>query len=299
MATKPLQTVLYRELSRVEAKELIDSAASLLEELVNWGTNALVRCAASAFQGVDEDLAILALYRHIIEMTDGIEVLISQACPIPAIPPLRSSFEALLSLEYILETEQHYVRRSLSWLVGYIHQRLDSYERLDPSTAKGAQFARSFEKDQFAFDISWLPPAEVQAAQANLRSLLEKPHLRPVEAEFNKHRKPNWYQLFGGPKHLYALAEHLNKGAQYEFLYRPWSRTAHAQDLLPFLDRTANGKQTIGKLRDPGKIREVSSFASSFMLYATRLVLVKLRPGEDWSRWYMREVQARYSSIAR
>jgi hypothetical protein len=49
MATKPLQTVLYRELSRVEAKELIDSAASLLEELVNWGTNALVRCAASAF----------------------------------------------------------------------------------------------------------------------------------------------------------------------------------------------------------------------------------------------------------
>ena len=41
-----------------------------------------------------------------MEMTDGIEVLISQACVVPAIPLLRSSFEALISMEYILEKEE-------------------------------------------------------------------------------------------------------------------------------------------------------------------------------------------------
>jgi hypothetical protein len=146
--TKPLEPILYRELSEVEAKEFIDIASSLLQELVNYGTNALVRCATSVSGKVDEDIAILALYRHIIEMTDGIEVLVSQSCAIPAIPLSRSSFEASLSMEYILEKDAEYIRRSLAWLVGYVHKRLDMYERFDPSTSKGQEFKRLFDQDK-------------------------------------------------------------------------------------------------------------------------------------------------------
>ncbi|MCA1554180.1 MAG: DUF5677 domain-containing protein [Chloroflexi bacterium] len=75
------------------------------------------------------------LYLHIIEMTDGIEALIAESCPIPAIPLVRSSFEARLSIEYILKAD--YQRRSLAWLLVYAHYRLNGYESLDPSTDRG------------------------------------------------------------------------------------------------------------------------------------------------------------------
>jgi len=137
MPTNALDSILYRELSKVSAREIISIASPLLQELVNYATNALARCANAKNRKVDEDLAILVLYRHIIELTDGIEVLVSESSPVPAIPLVRSSFEALLAMEYILENGQEYERRSLSWLVGYVHKRLDLYDRLDPSTQKG------------------------------------------------------------------------------------------------------------------------------------------------------------------
>jgi hypothetical protein len=122
-------------MSKVEAKNIIDVASPLLQELVNYGTNAYVRCGTSASGKENEDVAAIILYLQIVEMTDGIEALVSQSCPAPAIPLVRSSFEALLFLDYILELD--YVRRSLSWLVGYVHNRLDSYALLDTSTIRG------------------------------------------------------------------------------------------------------------------------------------------------------------------
>jgi hypothetical protein len=300
MPTDPLDSILYRELSIARAEEIIGVASPLLKELVNYATNALARCAGSASGNKDEDLSVLALYRHIIEMTDGIEVLVSQCCAIPAIPLVRSSFEALLSIEYILENEKDYIRRSLSWLVGYVHQRLDLYERLDISTPKGKETRRFIEEDAIASRLPLPPLEEARKAKANLQSLLAKPHLQPIEAEFSGYRRtPHWYKLYGGPSDLPALARHLNRRGHYELLHRSWSRVTHAQDLLPFLDRTAKGESAIGQLRDPSQLNEIASLAASFVLEATRRMLGKFRPGEDLSRWYEAEIQERFRFLTR
>jgi hypothetical protein len=293
--TKPLESILYRELSKVEAKELIEVASPLLQELVNYATNALVRCSTSVSGKVDEDVAIFALYRHIIEMTDGIEVLISQSCVIPAIPLLRSSFEAFLSIEYILEKDKEYPRRSLAWLIGYVHERLDMYERFDPSTLKGQEFKKFLDQDKTMSIVKMPPSSEAQKAIADLKPILSKPHFKDVEKEYSSYKKARrWYSLFGGPSNLRALAEYLKRGAQHAFLYRQWSTASHAQDLLPFLARTEKGESGIGSIRNPKEMKTVTSFASTFILGATRLIIEKLRPGENFSKWYMEEVRERY-----
>lgn len=299
MPTEPLESILYRELSLVDGKELIDIASPLLQELVNFGTNALVRCLSSASGGIDEDLAPFALFRHIIEMTDGIEVLLSQSCSVPAIPALRSSFEALLSLEYILEDQSVYAQRSLAWLVGYVHQRIDMYQCLDPATNKGAEFKRLFDSDEVASRISLPAASHAQRAESNLRAFLARSHIQPIEAEYLSYRRrPNWYHLFGGPRHLRELAKYLSRGAQYEILYRHWSRTAHSQDLLQFIgQRDEQNQAAIGRLRQPQQINQTASFAASFMLGAIRLTVSTFRPGEDLSRWYTREVRDRYLTM--
>jgi len=119
MPIKPIESLLNRDLSQVSAKKIIDISSPLLKELVNYSTNVFGRCQALATGNKDEDLSIFMLFLHIIEMTDAVEILISKCCPVPAQILLRSSFEAYLSIEYILEKEKLYAQRSLSLLVVY------------------------------------------------------------------------------------------------------------------------------------------------------------------------------------
>lgn len=307
MPTAPLETILYREMSRVSAKEIIDIASPLLQETINYATNALARCATTPSGKIDEDLAVLALYRHIIEMTDGIEVLVAQSCSQAVVPLLRSSFEALLSIEYILETDSQnrykdFNRRSLAWLLGHIHNRLNLYDRFDFSTNKGATTKKLFDEDKF---ISQIPISiDVGAARENLKKVLLKDHFLELETEYQtlvatKKREPNWYSLFGGPKNLRALAETLQQGGHYEILYRPWSTTAHAQDFVAFVKIMADGNTGIGRLRNPDELQQMTGYAVSFLLRATRLTIGKFRPDENIKDWYIKEVQKNYQAIFR
>ena len=305
MPTKPFESLLYRELAKVAAKDIIEIASPLLQELVNYATNAFARCATSTSGREDEDSAVLTLYLHIIEMTDGVEVLVSQSCPAPAIPLVRSSFEALLSIKYILEED--YVRRSLSWLVDYAHKRLAFYESIDPSTDRGKAFQKPLRDHEYeAMQNVPLPPqAEVQKRITNWRDFLAKPHIRPIEVEFQKckgkgkrKRRPNWYKLFGGPGSLFELAHHLKRGVDYEVLYRHWSSIAHAHDLSRFITVTTEGEAAIRGLRDPSKIKEVTRQATLYIFEATRLILGRFRPGENIDEWYTREVRERFLPIS-
>jgi Family of unknown function (DUF5677) len=88
--------------------------------------------------GDDESLAPFILYQQLIEQTDGIEVLFSASCVNAAVPLLRSAFETVLSLEYILVSERHVEQRSLAWTAAYLHRRIRKHEGLDASTAVGA-----------------------------------------------------------------------------------------------------------------------------------------------------------------
>ena len=301
MPTKPFEPLLYRELRKVEAKEVIEIASPLLQEEVNYATNAFQRCQASSTGAKDEDLPLLISYLHVIEMTDGIEVLVSQCCPNPTIPLLRSSFEALLTIDYIIEADHQ--RRAFAWLVCYVRERLSQYEMLDHSRARGREFFATLETDEISKYLK-LPsfPNLVQAIQ-NLESLLiNNPNYKIADSEYQslkRRRKPNWYSFFNGPRDLRELAMHLNRGAQYDILYRYWSRITHAGDLSRFLTKTSEGSPAFKPLRNPEELKHVSVMASSFILDATKKILGKFRAGEMASlgRWYVRETRKRHLAL--
>lgn len=304
MLTKPFEPILYRELAKASAKEFIDIASPLLQELVNYATNAFQRCQTSSSGKPDEDLPILILYLHVIEMTDGIEVLVSQSCPLPAVPLLRSSFEAQLAIDYILETD--YQRRSFAWLVAYAHDRLNQYEMLDHSQQKGKDFRSALSVDQVGPYMRLPSMPDLPKAIGNLQSLLGKSDYQIVEAEYQnlkktRKRSPPWYSLFGGPSSLRELANHVKKPLQYDFLYRRWSRITHAGDLSRFLTRSGKGDAAFKPLRNHEEVPQVSQLAASLILDATRKVLHKFRPGEvaSMTRWYVREIKDQYLSLAR
>ena len=303
MSTEPLESILNRELSIAHSKEVVNVAIPALHEVVNYGTNALMRCATSVQKPVNEEMAVLALYRHILEMTDGVEVLLANACAIPSIPLLRSSFEALLSLEYILENDAEYSRRSLSWGVNYFRRRLKSHEALNPSTEEGKRFAESLRNDQIGAYLALPPEDQVQKGIESIRSLLKDPKLEAIESEFRsekrkRNRHVEWYSLFNGPENLRKLAQHLRRPAQYDWLYRHWSSTSHALDLGAFMVPSSHGEFFIGRLRDPEPIPRLAIFAVRFAGDATRITLGKFRHSEDISAWYNSNVKEPLLKIA-
>lgn len=304
MPTKPFEKLLYRDYAKIDAKELIDVAAPLLQELVNHGTNAFMRCQEEASGGEeDEHVPVLTSYLHILEMTDGIEVLISQSCANPAIPLVRSSFEAMLAMEYILGG--NYRQRAFAWMVGYANDRLRFYESVDPNTPRGKRFAAILSKDKVMKQLNLPPAADPSGAADNMRQLLAKRQYQPAAAEYQARKKkgkgriPQWFSLFGGPSNLADLALTLGSGAEYEILYRRWSSIAHGVDVARFLTPTDTGEAGLYPLRNAMDLPQIALFGSAHLLDATQRLIRKFRPGEDLSRWYKREVHARFKRLAR
>lgn len=297
MPTASLKSFLDRDLSKAYGREFIDIATSLLQELVNHGTHAFVRFDQCAIGKVDVDSAPLTLYRYIIEIIDGIEVLISECCPAAAIPLLRSAFESLLYLEYILENEEKYAQRSLSWFLWYIHERLDSYERLDPLTLKGKDFKNNLDNDKDLKHMSFPIIDDAPEKKINLEKILSKPHIQPIENEYQKKKKGKtyWFQLFDGPNDLRLLAKYLKRGSQYDQLYRHWTKVSHVREFFTLMDSKGNLK----RLRDPSKICSITVVAAFFMITATRLMIDKFRKGENLQNWYNREIKKQFDFMVK
>lgn len=296
MPTDPVETVLNRDLSRVAVIERIESANKLLTELVNEGTRVFKRCESEASCVADD--ALLLLFIHIVEMADGVQVLVDRSCIAPAIPLVRSEYEADLAIQYILESDT--AQRGLAWLLWDAYRRIEVNERFDGTTTVGAAYQAAWASDTEAVPLDFPRLAPFAAtAVAKMRAYIAHPDFAPVDAErtrlrAGKGRFPPWYGAFGGPPNLRELAKRLKSEGQYMTLYGQWSEVSHAHGPERFRRRDASADPTTRLLRDSSQFSEVVGFAASFLIRAIRLMLGKFRPSEDIGPWYLRDVRPHF-----
>ena len=294
MPTEPERDILDPEYSAMDVRLLTDLACPIIRETLNHGTWVAKRCerAPDAQARVDEGLAPIVLYRQVLEMIDGVEVLLRQGCALASLPLLRSAYEAGLGLAYIAATKDP--RVNLAWVTTYVHQRIRGYRNL--LSEADLQLAW---KEQFGNPLSIAgDPAN---AVANLESMLEQDHLRPINAEYRRLRaakRPTpWYAFFDGPQDLSQLSRRVGRHADYLVLYGPWSRIAHGNDFASFVV-SANGKGLSWRsVRDPDQLHHASILAISFMFGASRSLLHYARPGESVRAWYLREIQGPFRQL--
>ncbi len=141
MPTEPYEPLLNRDMHKNLPKIIKDTVSPLLQEAVNYATNFYQRCQTSKAAEPDEAYPALASYLHIIQMTDGIEVLVSNVSVEPSNLLLRSSFEARLNLEYMLEKNNK--ERAVSWIVKNIIDQITQLEDHDPTLPKSKEFKES------------------------------------------------------------------------------------------------------------------------------------------------------------
>jgi hypothetical protein len=296
MPTGEFKKLLDREFSKATVRPIAELSTPLLQELVNSGLMIFRRCEKEASRAgkENEDIAAMALYRHVIEMVDTVEVLVANSCGTGAIPVLRSVFEGALSLLYLLSDDKKYVDRALSWLVADIHIRIKARQILEPGTQRGEEYAQLYAKE-FAKVIPRVPQAEIAAEIQQLEQLLQAPQFSSITAEYQQTKKqdkrdPDWFSLYGGPKNRAELASTLGKGAIYRLLYGDWSTLAHGNDLRRYVS-DGSGMPVFDGVRRPNELQFISQLSALLLIEASRTMIQKFRKGENLEPWYKREVK--------
>lgn len=304
MPTEPYKPLLNRDMSKVLPKVVIDFVSPLLQETINFATQVYQRCQTSKEGKPDEAYPSLAVYLHIIQMSDSIDVLISNGCAESASLLLRSAFEARLALEYMLE--KNIKQRAISWMVKNIIGRIEELENFDPTHPKGKEFRNTFEREGIGKIATFPVIPNLSDAIRKLKENLEKPGYAEAYVEYTamvkKGRKyPEWYSFFNGPKNLKELAEYQKQGYVYQTFYASWSRMSHVKDAAHLTLLLEDRTNVLGPIRNPMNSIHIGARALSVLLETTKLMINKYRPYESskFDNWYGKEVRDKHIMLVR
>jgi hypothetical protein len=301
MPTEPYKPILDRDLTKI--KPFSDKISPVLQEVINYATQFYQRCQISKECKGDETYPVLALYLHIIQMADSIEVLISNGCSEPANLLLRSSFEAKLSISYILE--KNVSQRSISWMVKNIIDQIKQLERHDPSSPKYKEFKETLSQDKLGNIDEFQKIPDISERITKLKEALTKPDYAEAYAEYQALRKrnrgvhPEWYSLFDGPKNLRELAKYFKQGLVYETLYAYWSRISHVSDALHLTMPLEDGDSVLGPIRNPINSINIGTTILSQLIESIQLLMMKYRPYESnkFYKWWRTDIRERHFEL--
>ncbi len=233
-----LSGILNRDEAIVYAKAAIDKYSAYLRDIVNYSTNLLARCEQSLKTVRGAPVSLIHLYYHAIQMTDGIEVLASNACFVAAAPLHRSLMEAALSIDYILEDD--FEGRSVAWIVASYLDRRAFFESLDGTTSKGKELSAKLKNDKIIgpdFDVK-VDMALLKQQLEEFDNQLNKPKFAAISKKFRENKSlKKWYQIDEGPRDLFNLAKALRRPMEYETFYRIDSAILHACDSEKMLSK--------------------------------------------------------------
>jgi len=222
------------------------------------------------------DLALLLLFRQILEMADALSVLMKEGCVNATKPLVRSLLEYYFQLAYLLEDNEE--RKSLQVLYHYERGLRDYYENL-AIPQKGGSFFERLKNDKHlkGDDISL---EQKEAFLDNVKKIdlvLDGDDNKEVAAEYlrtegkktnaasgKKGKVGHWYELFDGPTSVEGISVKLKEAALYQFIYRSCSSYAHGEDII-HVNLEAYGEDTykISPLRD---LRQLTIIANNILL---------------------------------
>lgn len=220
---------------------------------------------------------VLALCRNLIERIDGISILARAGSAQNGYPLLRTTFETLLGLQYMLETDT--VSRSLAYQVRHAHRSIAYTTLLDPTTTEGQTLRKSVAAEDFRHVLE---DTDAEAAKeiAHWEPMLTSAEFQAVEDDWRTRTKGDrtklveWYSLFGGPPNFRQLAEHLNQRVAWNLLYTVWSDVTHGTDAFNHVGKARElGTANLRPARNPEGVEKICGFAVLFATQASITIL--------------------------
>ena len=281
--------ILHRALSKEASREVREVGGPALREVEDECTRVFERCSASA-RGTDEHIGLLFPFLQLAELLDSAEVSLAEASTVGASVILRAALESLLTVEWVGADAS--MRYGAAYVVTDIHRRIAGLEQFLPSGTRRKQREASMRADALGADIELPTLPDAQERIDGFRELLKEQHLAAAAEEYARRRKGGgkveFFSLWDGPRGIEQLALKLNRGGQYDFLYRSWSRLVHSADVMRQLT-SSEGSAAVQAFRSGEGLSDSYTFAIAFGLDGMRVVLGRYRPDElakSYPEWY-------------
>jgi hypothetical protein len=268
-------------------------AIDLVNELLNYGTNLVVRAFASSNRHLKAICVLFVQLRQFLTHLDGVSVLLATGNCRTADLQLRSLLEGAHLIEWALakDTEakiQHlYVanlRRRREW---------------DNSVIGGTpEFAKHFNVTA-GLKITPEDLKEVKCESAQIDALLSKSPFDTVNAKFTANYSQKgfdepWYKVYGAAS-IRSIADELGRLKEYTYIYSVLSGVTHGTDIWKNVF-FGTGRVEISPLRELQHLPRVVQLAATLALRVYQLILSEFRSGEEenFNRKYVNEWRERF-----
>lgn len=167
----------------------------ILNESIKFANNQLNSFIKTKDLSDISTLVITALYRKIIELSEGVRVSAANGLAGPAELNYRGLIEASLAFEYLLQDSAKVDDRAKAYKIGYHKQQINAINQANLSEQKRESFSRRLNYNQQELELE------------ELQEVLLK--FNELESQNRRGFIPKWYSLDGGPKSINQLARDL------------------------------------------------------------------------------------------
>jgi len=298
----PHKGLLDRQESAGHIKEHFQPTVNLLREIVDYGTNLIVRCYETSDKKDYTDAVLLGtLLKHAVAMLDAIEVLVSEGAVFSANVQARSLFEAWLYIRWILHEDTE--NRAKHYFVWQLRQDLRWAKRgLDGSSEQQIFYDSIGDfKDVFKSNADDKQDDTIFHIQ-ELENLLNNPDLKDVNQGFEIRKKRSgkdvdWFTPCGVSNRA-DMATETKAEPQYRIFYEVYSDIVHASTVR---QNVKFGNQSIifTPIRHLEGIKELLTVVMTFIFEVYRSILAHYRPFElmNFSKKYVEEWRQRFKTI--
>lgn len=268
----------------------------LLDKTIDFGTQ-IFDWEVEENKIYKENIVCQTFFKNILEIGDGISILIQQSSAENAKILLRSLVENIFYIEYLLE--KNYENRAKAYLVATFHIEINLAAKLDKSIE---DFRNKVLKDKHYNHIQFLEPMIPANYVKDFDERLKQPIFIEAELEYQrtarvmKKATPPWYALYNGPRNLDQLANHVRMNAQYELLYRFLSESVHSTNVIKnSLAEFENGPG-LGRMRNPENADMLVSLTLLYLelVYSSfieKRIPVKAADYEVWHQEFSKEFE--------
>jgi len=295
MGTTVPETLYSPNYTKKQLEPVLKQVLPMLEEILKRGLFLFDRYVQRP-GGNDDDLVIMFVFRHILDLFDSVKILVGECAPAMAALQLRAIMEALLSLEYLTEIKSKTPERALAYRFVVEMNRKQFYLQQDPNSEEGKDLRRYIENSFYAEEWRPIDPERTVEHLRGLYQILGRQEYVFMAKAFQKAEKrtrnPNWYTVHGGPRNIRELAQYLKHADWYAFLYTEWSERGHGRDVIDRVLSHGPAGAAARSLRDASEFSSTVNFAIVFAAEAMRALIRYYNPADEveQSAWYVKEV---------
>ena len=301
MADQPNPVLLDRELAKASVRQYLTDALELTVEVVNYGSNLVVRCIQTSERTLVEVVAVGAFVKHVVAALDAIQILASEAAALAGKLQARTLLEASLCGEWILRDDSE--KRAAAFYVWTLRRRRAWSRAIIPRTPEQVRLRTSLGdlyRDHAAEHPEVVAVAESEVSQID--EFLRRPKFAELDAYFSKERGTRsfdvpWYRPLG-LQSVRAIAAAVGRLAEYDVFYSQDSDVVHASSLRSHL-KISEGVAILEPIRGLSGLSGTLSRSLSMAFRTYRYTLERYRPDEveAYSRLYREEWKARFLGI--